>query len=64
MFVDKKTKLDRLEICKGCSLHRNFMLLKYPKLKWGNRCKACKCFLDAKTSLTKDFFGECPKKKW
>jgi hypothetical protein len=40
------------------------MLLKYPKLRWGNRCKECKCFLDAKANLTKDFFGECPKKKW
>ena len=64
MFVDKKTKLERLEICKGCKFHRNFLLLKYPKLRWGNRCKLCTCFTDAKTNLTKDFFGKCPINKW
>jgi len=40
------------------------MLLKTPKIKWGARCADCKCFLDAKTSLTKEFFGKCPKNKW
>jgi len=64
MFVDKKTKLERLDICKSCSFYRNFMLLKRPKIARGARCYKCKCFLDAKTSLTKEFFGKCPEDKW
>lgn len=64
MFVDNKTKLQRLDICKSCSFYRNFMLLKKPKIARGARCSVCKCFLDAKTSLTKEFFGKCPKDKW
>ena len=50
MFVNKKTKLERLS--------------KRPKIDLGARCAECKCFLDAKTSLTKEFFGKCPKNKW
>ena len=64
MFVDKKTKLERLDICKNCSFYRNFLLLKRPKFTYGARCYKCKCFLDAKTSLTKEFFGKCPENKW
>ena len=64
MFVDKKTKLERLSICKGCKFYRNFLLLKTPKISRGARCAKCKCFLDAKTSLTKEFFGKCPENKW
>ena len=64
MFVNKKTKLQRLSICKSCNMYRNFMLLKRPKIELGARCAECKCFLDAKTSLTKEFFGKCPKNKW
>ena len=64
MFVNKKTKLQRLSICKSCNMDRNFMLLKRPKIDLGARCAECKCFLDAKTSLTKEFFGKCPKNKW
>ncbi len=64
MFVDKKKKLERLSVCKGCSLYRNFMLLRKPKITRGSRCAKCKCFLDAKTSLTKEFFGKCPEDKW
>ncbi len=64
MFVDNKTKLQRLDICKSCSFYRNFMLLKKPKIARGARCSVCKCFLDAKTSLTKEFFGKCPQNKW
>ena len=40
------------------------MLLKKPKIARGARCSVCKCFLDAKTSLTKEFFGKCPENKW
>ena len=39
-------------------------MLKKPKWEWGARCGKCSCFLDAKTTLTKDFFGECPLGKW
>ena len=64
MFVDKKTKEYRLNICKKCDFYRNFLMLKNPKWIWGARCGKCKCFLDAKTSLSKEWFGECPIKKW
>ena len=64
MFVDKKTKLERLDVCKSCSFYRNFLLLKKPKISRGSRSAKCKCFLDAKTSLTKEFFGKCPENKW
>jgi hypothetical protein len=64
MFVDKKIKDKRLNICKKCDFYRNFLMLRNPKFKWGARCGKCKCFLDAKASLTKDFFGECPINKW
>ena len=64
MFVNKKTKLERLGICKSCNMYRNFLMLKYPKIETGARCAKCKCFLDAKTSLTKEFFGKCPLNKW
>ncbi len=64
MFVNKKTKLERLSICKSCSFYRNFLLLKKPKIDWGARCADCKCFLDAKTSLSKEYFGKCPQNKW
>tara|TARA_Y100000401_G_C8321779_1_gene225738 strand:+ start:680 stop:799 length:120 start_codon:yes stop_codon:yes gene_type:complete len=39
-------------------------LLKKPKIDWGARCKECGCFLDAKTSLSKEWFGKCPIGKW
>lgn len=39
-------------------------MLKNPKWTRGARCGKCKCFLDAKTALTKEWFGECPIKKW
>ena len=64
MFVDNKTKLERLDICKSCSFYRNSMLLKKPKIARRARCADCKCFLDSKTSLTKEFFGKCPQNKW
>tara|TARA_Y100000114_G_C11676496_1_gene286458 strand:- start:551 stop:745 length:195 start_codon:yes stop_codon:yes gene_type:complete len=64
MFVDKKTKLERLTICKSCNMYRNFLLLKRPIIHRGARCAECMCFLDAKTSLTKEFFGKCPLHKW
>ena len=64
MFVNKKTKLERIGICKSCNMYRNFLMLKYPKIETGARCAKCKCFLDAKTSLTKEFFGKCPLNKW
>jgi hypothetical protein len=64
MFVDKKTKQERLNICKSCDFYRNFLLLKIPKWTKGARCGKCKCFLDAKTSLSKEWFGQCPIKKW
>ncbi len=64
MFVNKKTKLERLSICKSCNMYRNFLLLKKPKIDWGARCKECGCFLDAKTSLSKEWFGKCPIGKW
>ena len=64
MFVNKKTKLERLSICKSCNMYRNFMLLKRPKIARGARCADCKCFLDAKTSLQADWYGKCPEGKW
>ena len=64
MFVNKKTKLERLAICKSCNMYRNFLLLKRPIIHRGARCAECMCFLDAKTSLTKEFFGKCPLHKW
>tara|TARA_R110002012_G_scaffold285818_2_gene477074 strand:- start:3656 stop:3850 length:195 start_codon:yes stop_codon:yes gene_type:complete len=64
MFVDKKTKLERLSICKNCDFYRNFFMLKKPKWTKGARCGKCSCFLDAKTSLSKEWFGKCPIDKW
>ena len=64
MFVNKKTKLESLGICKSCNMYRNFMLLRRPIITRGARCAECEGFLDAKTSLTKEFFGECPLNKW
>ena len=39
-------------------------MLKLPKWTKGARCGKCSCFLDAKTTLTKEYFGECPLGKW
>jgi len=64
MFVSKKVKKDRLDTCKKCDFYRNFAMLKYPKWTKGARCGKCSCFLDAKTTLTKEYFGECPLGKW
>jgi|TARA_R110000803_G_scaffold52088_2_gene107362 hypothetical protein len=64
MFVDKKTQKERLKICNGCDFYRNFMMLNKPKIKWGARCGDCSCFLQAKTKLSKDFYGKCPQDKW
>ena len=64
MFVSKKIKEERLDTCKKCDFYRNFLMLKKPKLTWGARGGKCKCFLDAKTTLTKEFLGECPLNKW
>ena len=64
MFVDKKEKQRRLDICKSCNFYRNFLMLKYPKWDRGARCAKCTCFLDAKAALTKEFFGKCPIDKW
>ena len=64
MFVDKKVKEERKSICKKCDFYRNFLMLKKPKIDLGSRCKLCSCFLDAKTSLSADFFGKCPIGKW
>tara|TARA_R100001163_G_scaffold27452_3_gene22213 strand:- start:1910 stop:2110 length:201 start_codon:yes stop_codon:yes gene_type:complete len=64
MFVDKKVQKERLDICKGCNFYRNFLMLKRPKWDWGARCGKCKCFLQAKSKLSKDFYGECPLGKW
>tara|TARA_R110002033_G_scaffold82020_1_gene132861 strand:+ start:592 stop:792 length:201 start_codon:yes stop_codon:yes gene_type:complete len=64
MFVNKKVKQERLDTCKSCSFYRNFLMLKKPKWEWGARCGKCTCFLDAKATLSKDFYGECPLGKW
>tara|TARA_R110000824_G_scaffold3074_5_gene14066 strand:+ start:266 stop:466 length:201 start_codon:yes stop_codon:yes gene_type:complete len=64
MFVSKKIKKDRIGVCKKCDFYRNFLMLKLPKWTKGARCGKCSCFLDAKTTLTKEFFGECPLDKW
>ncbi|QDP67823.1 MAG: hypothetical protein Unbinned8210contig1002_11 [Prokaryotic dsDNA virus sp.] len=64
MFVDKKIKEDRLNVCKNCDFYRNFLMLKRPKWTKGARCGKCSCFIDAKASLTKEFYGECPEGKW
>ena len=64
MFVSKKIKEKRLNTCKKCDFYRNFLMLKRPKWTMGMRCGKCSCFLDAKASLTKEFFGECPIGKW
>lgn len=64
MFVDKKVKQERIDTCKKCDFYRNFLMLKRPKWNWAARCGKCSCFLNAKASLTKDYFGECPLGKW
>ena len=64
MFVDKKTKKERIHICKKCDFYRNFLMLKKPTWTWGARCGKCSCFLDAKTSLKTEYFGKCPIDKW
>jgi hypothetical protein len=64
MFVSKKVKEDRINTCKKCEFYRNFLMLKKPKWTKGARCGKCSCFLDAKATLTKEFFGECPLDKW
>tara|TARA_R110000796_G_scaffold82213_1_gene180553 strand:+ start:3085 stop:3285 length:201 start_codon:yes stop_codon:yes gene_type:complete len=64
MFVNKKVKQERLDTCKSCSFYRNFLMLKKPKWERGARCGKCSCFLDAKATLTKEFYGECPLGKW
>tara|TARA_R110002051_G_scaffold267914_1_gene327805 strand:- start:1043 stop:1237 length:195 start_codon:yes stop_codon:yes gene_type:complete len=64
MFVDKKTKLERLSICKKCTFYRNFLMFKRPVVNWGSRCAKCSCFLDAKTSLQPEWYGKCPENKW
>ena len=64
IFVDKKTKQDRLNICKKCDFYRNFLMLKRPIWTKGSRCGKCSCFLDAKTSLKKEYLGKCPIDKW
>jgi len=64
MFVSKKVKKDRLDTCKKCDFYRNFLMLRRPKWTKGARCGKCSCFLDAKTTLTKEYFGECPLGKW
>ena len=64
MFVDKYIKEARISICKKCDFYRNFLMLKNPKITKGSRCGKCSCFLDAKASLTKEWFGECPIGKW
>ena len=64
MFVDKKTKAERLRTCGGCKFYRNIFMLPWPKIKWGARCGMCSCFLQAKSKLSKDFYGECPLNKW
>jgi len=64
MFVSKKIKKDRLDTCKKCDFYRNFLMLRNPKWTKGARCGKCSCFLDAKATLTKEYFGECPLDKW
>tara|TARA_R110001592_G_scaffold109266_3_gene304836 strand:- start:1772 stop:1981 length:210 start_codon:yes stop_codon:yes gene_type:complete len=64
MFVDKYIKEARINICKKCEFYRNFLMLRKPIIKKGSRCGKCSCFLDAKASLTKEWFGECPLNKW
>ena len=49
MFVSKKVKEDRINTCKWTK---------------GARCGKCSCFLEAKATLTKEYFGECPLDKW
>jgi len=64
IFVNKKTKQKRLSICKKCDFYRNFLMLKWPKWQKGARCGKCWCFLDAKTTLKKEYLGVCPINKW
>ena len=64
MIVDKKTKAARISICKKCEFYRNFLMLRKPIITKGSRCGKCSCFLDAKASLTKEWYGECPVGKW
>lgn len=64
MFVNKIIKKNRLKICKKCEFYRNFLMLRKPKINLGARCGKCNCFLDAKASLSKEFFGSCPIDKW
>ena len=60
MFVSKEIQNQRLAICKDCE-HRKNRFLAIFKM---DSCGVCKCNLRAKTKLEKDFFGECPLKKW
>tara|TARA_R100000664_G_C2710341_1_gene107402 strand:+ start:278 stop:478 length:201 start_codon:yes stop_codon:yes gene_type:complete len=64
MFVSKKVKEERISVCKNCDFYRNFLMLKKPKWTKGARCGKCSCFIDAKASLSKEYFGECPLDKW
>ena len=64
MFVDKKVKKDRLDTCKMRLLQELRNAEVPPKWTKGARCGKCSCFLDAKATLTKEFFGECPLDKW
>jgi len=64
MFVSKKVKEDRINTCKKCDFYRNFLMLRKPKWTKGARCGKCSCFLEAKATLTKEYFGECPLDKW
>ncbi len=64
MFVSKKVKQDRLDTCKKCDFYRNFLMFRYPKVDKGARCATCTCFLDGKTTLTKEYAGKCPLNKW
>ena len=43
MFVDKKEKQKRLDICKVVTFTK-LLMLKYPKWDRGARCAKCTCF--------------------
>jgi hypothetical protein len=49
--VTEKTKLERLEICKGCEFFIGLT----------SQCTKCGCFMTAKAALPN---AECPLHKW
>lgn len=59
-IVDVKTQKQRMLICRSCDKREK----KFLRIFNAESCSLCKCNLKAKTSVSKQFGGECPIKKW